>query len=40
MEIDERKRDGLCPTDVLSNEIDVAATLGVYLLKPIWYILS
>lgn len=37
MEIDERKRDGLCPTDVLSNEIDVAATLGV-LISVIAYL--
>lgn len=27
MEVDERERGGWCPTDVVSNETDVEATL-------------
>lgn len=32
MEVDERERDGWCPTDVVSNEIDVETTLSVLYL--------
>ena len=31
MEVDETQRDGWCPTDVVSNEIDVKATLSVLI---------
>ncbi len=31
MEVDEREGDGWCPTDVVSNEIDVEATLSVLI---------
>lgn len=31
MEVDERERDGCCPTDVVSNESEVEATLSVLI---------